>query len=66
MILIYILLVVSYCYVFYLSGDTRALSLRLFTEVASVYLSQDQFGVADAKVNTALLHKTIGDNLLPQ
>lgn len=48
------------------NGDTRALSLRLFTEVASVYLSQDQFGVADAKVNTALLHKTIGDNLLPQ
>ncbi|XP_071163636.1 serine/threonine-protein kinase ULK4-like isoform X2 [Mytilus edulis] len=48
------------------NGDTRALSLRLFTEVASVYLSQDQFGVGDVKVNTSLLHKTIGDNLLPQ
>lgn len=50
----------------FLLGDTRALSLRLFTEVASVYLSQDQFGVGDAKVNTGYLHKTIGDNLLPQ
>jgi len=49
-----------------ITGDTRALSLRLFTEVASVYLSQDQFGVGDVKVNTSLLHKTIGDNLLPQ
>ena len=47
-------------------GDTRALSLRLFTEIASVYLSQDQLGVGDVKVNTSLLHKTIGDNLLPQ
>lgn len=48
------------------NGDTRAQSLRLFTEIASAYLSQDQFGIGDVKVNTALLHKTIGDNLLPQ
>ncbi|KAK3093040.1 hypothetical protein FSP39_010415 [Pinctada imbricata] len=48
------------------NGDIKAMSLRLFSEIASVYLSQEQFAASDKKVNTTKLHRIISENLLPQ
>lgn len=47
------------------NGDTRALSLRLISDMATVYLSQDQFE-SDAKINISHLHKTVSEILLPK
>ncbi|XP_067686194.1 serine/threonine-protein kinase ULK4-like isoform X2 [Haliotis asinina] len=43
--------------------DTRALSLRLLSEIAAVYLSQEQYG--EVKVDTKQLHVIISQHLLP-
>uniref|UniRef100_A0A2C9L0L6 Protein kinase domain-containing protein n=1 Tax=Biomphalaria glabrata TaxID=6526 RepID=A0A2C9L0L6_BIOGL len=45
--------------------DTKAQALQVFGDMASVYLSQDQFG-SDVKVNIALLRNIIQEKLLPQ
>ncbi|XP_059156600.1 serine/threonine-protein kinase ULK4-like [Physella acuta] len=44
--------------------DTKAQALQLFGDMASVYLTQDQFGI-DVKVNTSQLHTIIQEKLLP-
>ncbi|GFR84606.1 serine/threonine-protein kinase ULK4 [Elysia marginata] len=46
--------------------DTKAQALQLFGEIASVFLSQDQFGVTDTRVDTSKLHGIIAEKLLPQ
>ncbi|GFO05468.1 serine/threonine-protein kinase ulk4 [Plakobranchus ocellatus] len=46
--------------------DTKAQALQLFGEIASVFLSQDQFGVMDTRVETSKLHTIIAEKLLPQ
>lgn len=51
---------------FYIIGDTRALSLRLFSEIASVYLSQEQYNITDTHVDITQLHRNISEKLLPQ
>nr|XP_034324271.1 serine/threonine-protein kinase ULK4 isoform X2 [Crassostrea gigas] len=48
------------------NGETRALSLRLFSEIASVYLNQEQYAGGEKKMNVAGLHKIITERLLPQ
>ncbi|KAJ8308456.1 LOW QUALITY PROTEIN: hypothetical protein KUTeg_013330 [Tegillarca granosa] len=48
------------------ASDTRALSLRLFSEIASVYLSQEQFNISDTHVDITQLHRNISEKLLPQ
>lgn len=48
------------------TGETRALSLRLFSEIASVYLNQEQYAAGEKKMNVAGLHKIITERLLPQ
>lgn len=48
------------------NGDTRALSLRLFSEIASVYLSQEQFNISDTHIDITQLHRNISEKLLPQ
>ncbi|XP_048734641.2 serine/threonine-protein kinase ULK4-like isoform X2 [Ostrea edulis] len=48
------------------NGETRALSLRMFSEIASVYLNQEQYAGGEKKMNVAGLHKIITERLLPQ
>lgn len=48
------------------NGETRALSLRLFSEIASVYLNQEQYAGGEKKMNVTGLHKIITERLLPQ
>ncbi|XP_041374855.1 serine/threonine-protein kinase ULK4-like isoform X2 [Gigantopelta aegis] len=45
--------------------DMKASSLRLFSQIASVYLSGDQYGASDSTVSIAQLHKIIAEHLLP-
>ena len=47
-------------------ADTRALSLRLFTEIASVYLNEGQFDTPQQKVSSKPLDEIISQVLLPQ
>ncbi|CAG5124212.1 unnamed protein product [Candidula unifasciata] len=47
------------------SADTKAQALQLFGEIASVFLSQDQLGIVETKVNTVQLHTIISERLLP-
>ncbi|KAK6166744.1 hypothetical protein SNE40_023371 [Patella caerulea] len=47
--------------------DTKVLSLRLFTEISSIYLSQDQYSNnTENKLDTQRLHQIITENLLSQ
>ncbi|XP_053386677.1 serine/threonine-protein kinase ULK4-like isoform X1 [Mercenaria mercenaria] len=46
------------------NGDTRALSLSLFSEMATVFLTQDAVAT-NGKVDTKRLHIIIGDKLFP-
>ncbi|XP_062580885.1 serine/threonine-protein kinase ULK4-like isoform X2 [Saccostrea cucullata] len=48
------------------NGETRALSLRLFSDIASVYLNQEQYAGGEKVMNVAGLHKIITERLLPQ
>lgn len=48
-----------------LLADIKAQALQLFGEIASVYLSQDQLGIVDTKINTVQLHTLISERLLP-
>ncbi|BFZ15632.1 hypothetical protein BsWGS_18671 [Bradybaena similaris] len=47
------------------NADIKAQALQLFGEIASVYLSQDQLGIVDTKINTVQLHTIISERLLP-
>ncbi|KAK3602625.1 hypothetical protein CHS0354_034209 [Potamilus streckersoni] len=47
------------------NGDTRAMSLRLFSEIASVFLTLETVSGTDTKVDTKKLHIIIGEQLLP-
>ena len=50
---------------FFTSGDTRALALSLFSEIATVFLTQDT--VAETgKIDTKQLNTIIGEKLFPQ
>ncbi len=48
------------------AGDTRAQSLRLFSEMAGLYLNQEQFDPIQHKNETQKLHHITLDTLLPQ
>ena len=48
-----------------LPADTRALSLRLFSEIATVYLNQGQFEQVYQKVTSKPLEEIITQILLP-
>ncbi|KAL5018665.1 hypothetical protein ScPMuIL_004387 [Solemya velum] len=49
------------------NGDTRALSLRLFSEIAIVFLSHEQYlAASEMKPDMNQLHSIISVNLLPQ
>ena len=50
----------------FVSGDSRALSLRLFSEIASMFLNQQQFDGGTHKASTKKLHQLITDTVLPQ
>ena len=52
---------VNYC----TTGDTRALALSLFSEIATVFLTQDTVA-ATGKVDTKQLNTIIGEKLFPQ
>ena len=47
------------------SGDTRVLSLSLFSEISTVFLTQDSVATTN-KVDTKNLYIIIGDKLLPK
>ena len=49
-----------------LSGDTKVLSLRLFSEIASVFLNADQVEASLIQVDSGKLHAIIARHLLPQ
>ncbi|WAR10144.1 ULK4-like protein, partial [Mya arenaria] len=46
------------------NGDTRVLSLSLFSEMATVFLTQDAVATT-AKIDTKKLHAIIGEKLFP-
>ncbi|ESO86237.1 hypothetical protein LOTGIDRAFT_220770 [Lottia gigantea] len=47
--------------------DTKVLSLRLLSEITSVYLSQDQYGhTSETRVDSDRLHQIVSNNLLSQ
>ena len=50
----------------FVSGDTRALSLRLFSEMAVIFLDQAQFDATRHKAEAQKLHTIIAEALMPQ
>ena len=53
-------------YSYIVSGDTRALSLRLFSEMAVLFLDQAQFDATRHKAEAQKLQTIIAETLLPQ
>ena len=61
-----IIILCTLIFAVYLLGDTRALSLRLFSEMASVFLDGAQFDAARHKAESQKLQNIIAEALLPQ
>lgn len=47
-------------------GDTGALSLRMFTEIAEVYLTHEMFEAGQHQAQIKKLHKLVLESLLPK
>ena len=47
-------------------GEIRALALRLFSEIATLFLNQQQYDPQIQKNNTRKVYKIIADTLMPQ
>jgi len=49
-----------------LSGDTGALSLRMFTEISEIFLTQQTFDAGQHQAQIKKLHRIVLESLLPK